>query len=561
MVNQVTASAGKDDDAFPYKQLAVVAICRLAEPIAFTSITAYTFVMVKDIKGEEDASFYAGLLISAFAMAEASTAMIWGNISDYYGRKPIILVALAGTALSSLIFGFAKHYWVALLARVVGGALNGNVAVMQTMVAEMIKKPEHEPSAYAVQPFMWSLGSIVGSALGGFTAQPAKFYPHLFSPDGLFGEYPYLLPNLVAVVAILIAMLQGWLFLEETNPRLRPSLGQPEQFRIEEPPISERTPLFRSRVRRGSAVESITVSLGRSSMRSSIRDSFSFASTTAPLPNDPAFDLRRGSLASMVSVASFKPLSGIAPQISDVVIEDDEDSAILQESVTAFNKPVIFWTVALVLMSYHQMSFSSLYPVYLLDDPHKSPGHLDLVGGLGLTLPKVGVFLAANSVLCLFFQGVVFPMFVGKLGIWKSVFSLAAITPLAHILAPFVSTLPNPGLGLWALLALQSFTCIIMFPSLLILLKNATESPLVLGKVNGLAMSGCSAARTVAPPLGGIIYSSLGSAAAWWSCAIISIAAIVQLFFAPRPEEDNTTILRRASVVVEAPPMADHVRD
>ncbi len=100
--------------------------------------------MVKDIKGEEDASFYAGLLVSAFAMAEASTAMIWGHISDRYGRKPIILVALAGTALSSLIFGFAKRYWVALLARVIGGALNGNVAVMQTMVAEMIKNPKHE---------------------------------------------------------------------------------------------------------------------------------------------------------------------------------------------------------------------------------------------------------------------------------------------------------------------------------------------------------------------------------------------------------------------------------
>ncbi|KAJ9622219.1 hypothetical protein H2204_011567 [Knufia peltigerae] len=560
MVTQVSATTGNDDDAFPYKQLAVVAICRLAEPIAFTSITAYTFVMVKDIKGEEDASFYAGLLISAFAMAEASTAMIWGNISDRYGRKPIILVALAGTALSSLLFGFAKRYWVALLARVVGGALNGNVAVMQTMVAEMIKNPAHEPSAYAVQPFMWSLGSIAGSALGGFTAQPAKFYPHLFSPEGLFGEYPYLLPNLVAVVAILIAMLQGWLFLEETNPRLKPKLDQPEQSRIDDGPVSERTPLFRPRGRRESAVESIAVSLGRSSMRGSIRESFSYAANSAPLPNDPAFDLRRGSLASMVSIGSFKRLAGMAPQISDVVVEDEEDPD-TEQSVTAFNKPVIFWTIALVLMSYHQMSFYSLYPVYMLDDPHQPPRHLDLIGGLGLTLPKVGTFLAVNSILSLFFQGVLFPIFVSKLGVWKAVFTLVSIAPIAHILAPFVSILPNPGWGLWALLALQSFTCIIIFPSLLILLKNATESPLVLGKVNGLAMSACSAARTVAPPLGGIIYSSLGSAAGWWSCAIISIAAIVQLFFAPRPKEDNAAILRRASVVVEAPPMADHARD
>jgi MFS family permease len=108
--------------------------------------------MVEDIKGEEDASFYAGLLVSAFAMAEASTAMIWGRISDRYGRKPIVLFGLVGVALSSLIFGFAKRYWVALLARVVGGLLNGNVAVMQTMVAEMVKRPEHERKSSHAQP-------------------------------------------------------------------------------------------------------------------------------------------------------------------------------------------------------------------------------------------------------------------------------------------------------------------------------------------------------------------------------------------------------------------------
>ena len=102
--------------------------------------------MVKDLHGGDDtnASFYAGLLVSAFAVAEAMTAMIWGAISDVYGRKPIVLIGLGGVALSSLIFGLAKSYWVALLARFIGGALNGNVAVMQTMVAEMVKNPDHE---------------------------------------------------------------------------------------------------------------------------------------------------------------------------------------------------------------------------------------------------------------------------------------------------------------------------------------------------------------------------------------------------------------------------------
>lgn len=130
------------------------AICRLAEPVAFVSITAYAFVMVQDINGEKDASFYSGLLVSAFALAEGCTAWFWGDLSDRFGRKPIILIALAGTALSSLIFGFAKNYWVALLARVVGGALNGNIAVMQTMVAEIATKPEWEREfSICLKPF------------------------------------------------------------------------------------------------------------------------------------------------------------------------------------------------------------------------------------------------------------------------------------------------------------------------------------------------------------------------------------------------------------------------
>lgn len=123
----------------------MLAVCRLAEPIAFASILAYNYPFVKDIRGtREDAAFYAGLLVSAFALAEASTAVVWGTISDKVGRKPVVLSGLVGVALSSLGFGLAKNYWVALAARALGGLLNGNVAVMQTMVSEMVKCPEHE---------------------------------------------------------------------------------------------------------------------------------------------------------------------------------------------------------------------------------------------------------------------------------------------------------------------------------------------------------------------------------------------------------------------------------
>lgn len=118
----------------------------MAEPIALTSIFPYSWVMVKDfhMASGSDASFYAGILISAFSLAEALTGMLWGSLSDRLGRKPILLFGCFGTMLSLLLVGFAPNFWVALLGRALGGALNGNIGVIQTMVGELVKRPEHE---------------------------------------------------------------------------------------------------------------------------------------------------------------------------------------------------------------------------------------------------------------------------------------------------------------------------------------------------------------------------------------------------------------------------------
>lgn len=121
------------------------AIVRLAEPIALTSVFPYAWQLVKRFKvgSEEDASTYSGLLISSFALAEAVMGMYWGGLSDRIGRKPILLVGCFGTMISMLILGFSSNIWVALFGRLFGGALNGNIGVIQTMVAELVKKPEH----------------------------------------------------------------------------------------------------------------------------------------------------------------------------------------------------------------------------------------------------------------------------------------------------------------------------------------------------------------------------------------------------------------------------------
>lgn len=86
--------------------------------------------MVEDFgiaKKESEISIYAGLLTSAFTIAEFLAGIAWGKISDKIGRKPVILIGLAGTALSMMMFGLAPNFPVALLARALGGLLNGYV--------------------------------------------------------------------------------------------------------------------------------------------------------------------------------------------------------------------------------------------------------------------------------------------------------------------------------------------------------------------------------------------------------------------------------------------------
>ena len=70
--------------------------------------------------------------------------MHWGGLSDRVGRKPVLLLGCFGTMLSLTVVGFASNIWVALAGRALGGLLNGNIGVVQTMVAELVTNPEHE---------------------------------------------------------------------------------------------------------------------------------------------------------------------------------------------------------------------------------------------------------------------------------------------------------------------------------------------------------------------------------------------------------------------------------
>ncbi|EFW20786.1 MFS multidrug transporter [Coccidioides posadasii str. Silveira] len=197
---------------FPSQQLFILGLCRICEPIAFMSIFPYVYHMVSSFHVTEDhrkIALYAGAVTSAFTFAEFCAGVFWGRMSDTLGRKPVLLMGLVGTAISMLLFGLASSLPVALLARALGGLLNGNIGVLQTTVAELVTEKEHQARAYSIMPFVWCLGSIIGPALGGALAQPCQNYPALFSGNSIFAQYPFLLPNLVCVVILVVGITIG----------------------------------------------------------------------------------------------------------------------------------------------------------------------------------------------------------------------------------------------------------------------------------------------------------------------------------------------------------------
>lgn len=394
---------------------------------------------------------------------------------------------------------------------------------------------------------MWSVGSIAGSALGGFTAQPAKFYPQIFSPDGLFGKFPYLLPNLVSIAVIVVAFVLGALYLEETNPALKSDSTEPPKLNLPRE-ADERTPLHAHvhRARRDSTMSHAT----------NYSATAPFFSAQVPMLTDPNIDLRRASIASLRSSVLFRPSIQNLRAEAAVFEDEDEDQESTAGSANTnqstiwksqiWTRGVIYWTIALWILCYHTMAFSSLLPIYLLDDPQAERSRFDLRGGLGQTLPDVGVVLAVNSVISLVIQGFLFPIYVEKVGVYASTVSALVMAPFVYAIVPFSSLLAHPTIGIYVSLLLQSLFANLSYPTLLILIKNACSSSQVLGRVNGIAMSGCSGARTIAPPLAGIFYSTFGSAGAWWITALAAVVGLVELYFAPRTEASRAAVEEEA---------------
>lgn len=149
-------------------QLAILTLARLSEPLTQTSLTAYMFYQLKSFNPSLPASTIsaqAGMLQGSFTAAQFVTAILWGRMADAesVGRKRVLLIGLAGTGVSCVGFGFSRTFWQAMVCRTLGGALNGNVGVMRTMISEIIKEKRFQSRAFLLLPMCFNIGWFGGT--------------------------------------------------------------------------------------------------------------------------------------------------------------------------------------------------------------------------------------------------------------------------------------------------------------------------------------------------------------------------------------------------------------
>ncbi|KAF8501373.1 member of major facilitator superfamily multidrug-resistance, DHA1 sub-family [Russula emetica] len=214
----------KPSTPVPWAQVWILLVLQLAEPLTSQVIYPFTPEFVRNVgitHGDESrVGYYVGMMQSVFFATQAITVLHWSRLSDVVGRKPIILVGLFGLSLSMFSFGLSTTYWGAALCRSLNGALNGNVGIIKSIVAE-ITDPTNIPQVYAYMPIAWSFGGALGPMIGGSLSRPTERFPDIFGNSEFLRNYPYFLPCAVSATFSAFAWFLTFVFLRETVPSPR----------------------------------------------------------------------------------------------------------------------------------------------------------------------------------------------------------------------------------------------------------------------------------------------------------------------------------------------------
>jgi MFS family permease len=165
------------------------------------------------------AALFGGLLGSVYAFMQFLFSPVWGARSDRIGRRPVLLLTVAGNALSYLLLVFSGSFTVFLVGRVLAGIMGGNLAVAIASVADVTTR-ENRAKGMGIVGAAFGLGFLTGPAIGGLTSGFNLLTKH----PGLaaWGIHPFSIPALIGVGLCVINL--AWIgarFTETLPPEKR----------------------------------------------------------------------------------------------------------------------------------------------------------------------------------------------------------------------------------------------------------------------------------------------------------------------------------------------------
>lgn len=146
--------------------------------------------------------FQNGMLFAIFGLCTFISTPIIGRLSDKYGRRPLLLISLIGTAISFFMAAFAPNAAVLFLARALDGLTAGNIPVASAVISDTTK-PEDRAKGFGIIGASFGFGFLFGPAIAAFSL-----------PWGI--EAPFIIAGIIATIASLLIFF----FLKETNQHI-----------------------------------------------------------------------------------------------------------------------------------------------------------------------------------------------------------------------------------------------------------------------------------------------------------------------------------------------------
>ncbi|RDW89949.1 putative MFS transporter [Aspergillus mulundensis] len=507
------------------KQLALLGLCRVFDFLQIASLQAYMFYQLKYFDpnlSDSDVSTQAGILQGAFTAAQFATAIPWGRVADaeWGGRRFVLLVGLVGTAVSCLGVAFATSFAQAVFWRSFGGAINGTVGIIRTMIAENVKEKKYHSRAFLILPIGFNIASLFGPVMGGMLSDPVRAYPSLFGSDSSFGgkdgvqwliRYPYALPMMANAFFLSFCALCVGLGLEET---LEACKGKPGP--------------------------------GTYALRLMARAVRAVVGSSSPLYQRLPF-------------ADYDESGPLLGRAETYELEEKATKVPRHARILPFRriwtKNVLCTLLAQAFFDFQMGAFNNLWllflstPRYDANDPASPAQRLPFIftGGLGMLPQSVGFATAILGVIGMILQFTIYPSINGRLGTAKSYQYFLTLFPVAYAFAPYIalapSSTPPPGQanGGWVwfsiivVLFLQVTARTFTLPTSIILLNNCSPHPSVLGTIHGIGQSVSSAFRTIGPIFSGSWYGyglEIGTVGfGWWLIALVSVCGCVAAIF------------------------------